>query len=54
MARDHRERNKQILEDQRRDNAGNLISVCVLVLPNIFQINALFYYQCQPAKAWVG
>jgi len=40
LAREHRERNKRILEEQRRDNCGNLIAVCELVLLNII---ALFH-----------
>ena len=30
MARDHRERNKDVVADGRRDNCGKLISVCTL------------------------
>jgi len=32
MARDHRERNKREVDDGRRDNCGNLISVRVHLL----------------------
>jgi len=44
MAREHRERNKRTLEDQRRDNCGNVISVRALLKT----LADLFYFKVLP------
>ena len=41
MARDHRERNKDVVADGRRDNCGKLISVCTLPSYPLTSINIL-------------